>query len=59
MDTDSHTHNDNLCNAVSTSWDGTPWYQVPPPIKPLYEVVVMADYWYGYKAVDGSSPCAS
>jgi len=59
MDTDSHTHNNNLRDAISTQGHGTPWYRVSSPIKPLYEVVVVADYWYGYKRMDGGSSCAS
>jgi len=53
------THNHNIGNTIFAQGDGTPWYRISSPIKPLYEVLVVADYWYGYKAVDGSSSCAS
>ena len=53
--THNDTHNDSLCNSLSAPGCGAPWYRVSPNIKPLYEVVVMAGYGYGYKRVGSGS----
>lgn len=51
LSSNNHTHNDSVCDSIFTQGYGTPWYRVSPPVKPLYEVVVMDGYWYGYKRV--------
>ena len=55
VSTHNDTSNNSLCDAVSTQGYGTPWYYLSSPVKPLYEVVVMAGHWYGYKRVGGGS----
>ena len=52
---DIHTHNDSVCNVIPSPGYGAPWYRVSSNIKPLYEVVVMAGYGYGYKRVGSGS----
>ena len=51
----NNSYNDSLCNSIPSSGHGAPWYRVSSNIKPLYEVVVMAGYGYGYKRVGGDS----
>ena len=55
VSSNNHTHNDSVCNVISSPGYGAPWYRVSSNIKPLYEVVVMAGYGYGYKRVGGGS----
>ena len=55
ISSNNHTHNDSVCDDLSTQGYGTPWYYLSSPVKPLYEVVVMAGHWYGYKRVGSGS----
>ena len=54
---DSRNH--RLCNTLSSPWYEPSWDTIPSHIESLYEAVVVAYYWYGYKRMDGSSSCAS
>jgi hypothetical protein len=56
---DLDTFNDCRGNPISPPWSGPPWDYFPPPIKSRYEVVVMADHWYGYTRVGSSSQKSS
>ena len=56
---DSDTFDDCRGNPISPPWSGPPWGYFPPPIKSRYEVVVVADHWYGYKRVGSSSQTTS
>ena len=49
------TINDYIGNPFPTSRTSTQGNTILPCIESLYEVVVVADYWYGYKRVGGSS----
>ncbi len=55
LPSNNHTHNDSVCDALSTPRYGAPWYYFSSPVKPLYEVVVMAGHWYGYKRVGSNT----
>ena len=55
ISSNNHTHNDSVCDPLSAPRYGTSWYRISPNTKPLYEVVVMAGYGYGYKRVGGGS----
>lgn len=51
LSSNNHTHNDSVCDPLSAQGHGAPWYFISSPIESLYEVVVMAGNWYGYKRV--------
>lgn len=53
--THSNSHHYSMCDLIFAQGDGTPWYTFQPPIESLYEVVVVADYGYGYKRVGSNT----
>ena len=54
-----HTHNNNMCDTLPAPWPNSSSDRVSSGVKSLYEVLVMADYWYGYKRVGCDSQKAS
>ncbi len=55
LSTDNNTPNNSLCDPLSAQGHGAPWYFISSPIESLYEVVVMAGHWYGYKRVGSNT----
>ncbi len=55
LPTDNNTPNNSLCDPLSAQGYGAPWYFISSPIESLYEVVVMAGHWYGYKRVGSNT----